>query len=160
MRSGRFWQRPNKCVQRNSMMWQVGSRHISVSIMVMYACALHLSWAIIALIDRTAIGATAVDALYRFINSIPVLIAVLIAAAAMAFFAMFASKPWLFLLLMPQQILLCMSAAGAIEAMWIHQFADGVIRPFGFIAADQMHIALAAAGHTAAIVAHALRIPR
>lgn len=139
-------------------MWQIRGRF--VSIMVMYAVALHLTWAVILTFDKTGLGATAVDALYRFIHPAPVLIVTLLAAAAMAFWGVFTQKPWVVLLLIPQQILLCMSAAGAIEAMWIHQFADGVFRPFGFIATDQAHIVLAAVGHTAAMVAHAMRSVR
>lgn len=139
-------------------MWQVKGRYISI--MVMYAVALHLAWAVVLLFDNSATGATAVDALFRFIYPIPVLSAVLAVAGGMAFWAMFTREPWVVLLLIPQQILLMMSAVGAIEAMWLQQFADGVVRDFGFIAADQMHIVLAAIGHTAAIVAHALRLAR
>lgn len=139
-------------------MWQVKDRYISI--MVMYAVALHLSWVAILAFDSSGIAATAVDALYRFIYPLQVLNATLTAAAVMAFWAMFTRKPWIVLLLLPQQVLLCMSAAGAIEAMWIQQFADGEFRPFGFIAVDQMHIVLAAIGHTFAIVAHAMRLGR
>ncbi len=59
---------------------------------------------------------------------------------------------------MPQQILLMMSAAGAVESMWLGQFADGVLRPHTFIIADQIYSILAAIGHTVAIIMHARRI--
>jgi hypothetical protein len=51
-----------------------------------------------------------------------------------------------------------MSAAGAIEAMWLGQFADGVLRPTAFIAADQMYTVLAALGHTVAISLYTLSL--
>lgn len=137
-------------------MWQT-KKHI-YSIMVMYATALHLTWASVLTFADSALGATAVEALYRYIYPAPVLTIALTSAALMAICAMFTRVPWIVFLLLPQQALLCMSAAGAIEAMWLGQFADGVQRDFGFIAVDQMHIVLAAVGHTLAIIAHACRL--
>ncbi len=63
---------------------------------------------------------------------------------------------WVVVLLLPQQILLMMGVSGAIEAIWLSQFADGVLRPRAFIAADQINSVLAAIGHTVAIISHAL----
>lgn len=129
----------------------------SVSIMVIYAVALHLAWATILQFEPQAVHATAVNALYRYIESVPVLSLVIAAAASLAFFAILSYRPWTLVLLLPQQVLLMMSAAGAIEAMWTAQFADGILRPRGFIAADQLYSVLAAIGHTWAIIRHALR---
>ena len=70
--------------------------------------------------------------------------------------ALFLHFPWNAVFLIPQQSLLLVSAAGAITAMVLSQFADGVVRPRAFIAADQMHIVLAALGHGAAIVSAGL----
>ncbi len=126
-----------------------------ISIMVLFAVALHLFWSAALMIDRAALNATAINALARFVQP-PALIALLIAVALMAMVGMLFRLPWW--LLVPQQIVLMMSAAGAIEAMWLSQFADGVLRPAAFIAADQIYSVLAALGHTVALVTYSNRI--
>jgi len=131
-----------------------------ISIMVLYAVALHLSWSIILLFDYAAINATAVNALARYIQPPGFLLCVIAAAAIAALIGLATRAPWIILLLLPQQVLLMMSASGAIEAIWLSQFADGVIRSRAFIAADQLYSVLAAIGHTAAITIHALRLDR
>lgn len=56
------------------------------------------------------------------------------------------------LYVLPQQLILGVSAAGAILAMFDSHYADGVTRPGTFIVADQLAIVLTWAFHTAAIV--------
>lgn len=129
----------------------------SVSIMVLFAVGLHLVWASILVFDHSATQATAVNALHRFIGNELLLAFTVAFAALVAFYAMLSRSPWTLLLLLPQQILLMMSAAGAVEAIWTAQFADGVIRSRAFIAADQVYSVLAAMGHTAAIIMQARR---
>lgn len=129
-----------------------------VSIMVSYAITLHLVWAGILATDYEVTNATALNALARFIHPEPVLIGVLVTAALLAVWGMMTRYPWVVLLLMPQQVLLMMSAAGAFEAIWIAQFADGVVRSREFIAVDQIYSILAAVGHTVAITVHARRL--
>lgn len=131
-------------------------RNRPVSIMVMFAVALHLTWATILFIDDSAVNATAVNALYRYINPPSLLAVVIFIAALLALAAMWTRQSWTLLLLLPQQILLMMAGAGAVEAIWIAQFADGVARSRSFIAADQFYSVLAAIGHTVAIVSFAL----
>lgn len=129
----------------------------SISIMVLYAISLHLAWAILLLIDESAVNATAVNALFRYVHP-PIVLAIAVASAALlALVAMVTRPTWTLVLLLPQQILLMMSAAGAIEAIWSAQFADGVIRSSAFIAADQLYSVLAAIGHTFAIIMQALK---
>jgi hypothetical protein len=132
----------------------------SISIMVLYAIALHLSWAVILLFDHQAINATALNALARYIYPPELLVWVIASAAIAALIALSTRRPWIVLLLLPQQVLLMMSASGAAEAIWLSQFADGVIRSRSFIAADQLYSILAAIGHTAAITIHAIRVNR
>lgn len=127
------------------------------SIMVMFAVALHLWWAFLIMVDNAALGATGVASLHRYIHSPMLLAATIAAAAVMALVGTVSRISWLFMLMVPQQVLLMMSAAGSVEAMWIAQFADGVLRPRAFIAADQVYSILAAAGHTLAVVAYAVR---
>lgn len=135
-------------------------RKQAVSIMVMYAISLHLFWAAIILIDDSSVHATAVHALFRYIAPPVLLSAFILFAALLATLGLFTHVPWIVVMLMPQQILLMMSAAGAVEAIWLSQFADGVIRPRSFVAADQIYSILAAFWHTVAIIAHAIRIVR
>ncbi len=54
--------------------------------------------------------------------------------------------------LLPQQLVLGVSAAGAVLAIANSHYADGVPRPATFIAADQLAVILTWAGHTAAIM--------
>ena len=42
--------------------------------------------------------------------------------------------------------------------MWLAQFADGVLRPASFIAADQVYSVLAAFCHTIALITYSKRI--
>jgi hypothetical protein len=129
-----------------------------ISIMVLFAIVLHLWWAATLAIDNSALNVNAISALYRYIHPLPLLVVVITVAATMALIGLFTKLPWVLLFLIPQQALLMMSAAGAIESMWLGQFADGIIRPHAFIAADQFYSVLAALGHTIAIIAHARRI--
>lgn len=131
-----------------------------ISIMVLFAIALHIWWAAILIFDSSALHVNAIDALYRYISSLPLLIAVIICAATMATVGLFTKIPWVLFFLIPQQALLMMSAAGAVESIYLGQFADGVLRPRAFIAADQFYSVLAACGHTIAIIAHARRTVR
>lgn len=131
-----------------------------ISIMVLFAIVLHLVWAWLLVFDPSPLNVNAIDALYRYIHPAPVLIVVIMSAALMALAGIFTTKPWILLLLIPQQALLMMSAAGAIESMWLGQFADGVLRPHSFIVADQIYSVLAAVGHTTAIIFHAMRVTR
>ena len=62
-----------------------------------------------------------------------------------------------FLLCLPQQFFLVESAWGAIEAIAACQFADGVPRPWAFMAADQGQVVLLALLHTGAIVEEGIR---
>lgn len=129
-----------------------------VSIMVSYAITLHLVWAGILAVDYGVTDATALNALSRFIHPEPFLVVVLVSAALLAIWGMLTHRPWVVLLLMPQQVLLMMSATGAFEAIWLSQFADGVVRSREFIAVDQIYSILAAVGHTVAITVHARRL--
>lgn len=131
-------------------------RHISI--MVLYAVALHLWWSLLIMFDRATLGATGPSALNKWIHSPGMLALVIAFAAICAVIALFTDRPWILLLLLPQQILLMAVAAGAVEAMWLAQFADGVLRPRAFIAADQAPSVFGAVGHTVAMILQALRI--
>ncbi len=134
--------------------------HRPISIMVMFAISLHFTWAVAVFIDSAALNATAISALHVYIPSVPLLITVITTVAVCATIGLFTRTLWVVAFLMPQQILLMMSASGVIEAMWLGEFADLVARPQAFIVADQCYAVWAAIWHTVAIVAHARRIVR
>lgn len=133
-----------------------------ISIMVLFAITLHLWWAGLLFADKSALGATGVHAIAQYLGSSDLLPTIIGGAALMALWGLFATTSpfWIVVWLLPQQVLLVASASGAIEAMWLAQFADGVLRPRAFIAADQMYSVLAAVGHTIAIIVHTVRIVR
>ncbi len=134
-------------------MIQIFSRRISI--MIVFAISLHFTWSALLLADPSTIHVTAIDALYRYIDNVHALAAIVAGAAALASWGLFARMPWVVLLLIPQQILLMMSASGSIEAIWVSHFADGIVRSRGFLAADQLYAIVAAICHTIAIVIHA-----
>jgi Lytic transglycolase len=92
-----------------------------------------VSWAIAIPAGPSAIDGTSIHAIYRSLPSVP---AVAVACWTVAILALFGilskSTKAVVWLLIPQQIILTFSAAGAIEAIFLCQYADGVVRPFGF----------------------------
>src|SRR5258708_424171 len=115
-------------------MLHIGVRHISI--MVMYAVTVHVTWSMLLWFGSSAQNTTALHTLTR-IGSPRLIAAMLTGAAALAVIGMISRSAWAALLLLPQQILLLMTASGAIEATWIAEFADGVSRARDFIGADQ-----------------------
>ncbi len=123
-------------------------------VMVGYCTLLHLAWAAMISIDLAALGATPIAALFDvFREDRGLLVAVLLVSSASALVAILMPLPVTVTLMLPQQGLLLMSATGAVFAICASQYADGVVRPRPFIAADQVHIVLAAFGHAVAMIA-------
>jgi hypothetical protein len=60
------------------------------------------------------------------------------------------------LLFIPQQLTLFLSASSAIIAIYLSQYGDGVLRPHSFILTDQLPIILAAICHSVAIISDLL----
>ena len=50
--------------------------------------------------------------------------------------------------LLPQQILMLLSAISCVQAILLQQYADGVVRPFAFLLTDQLPMVLFAVIHT------------
>lgn len=130
-----------------------------VSVMILSAVVLHFLWAGCVFYSDDALGPTGVAALARYIPAV-ILPWSILTAAVLALVALSLRPAWFLLMLMPQQILLLMSASGAIEAIWLGQFADGVVRSRVFLLADQFYSILVCIGHTTAIALHAWRITR
>lgn len=119
--------------------------------MVYYAVLLHGIWALMLIVSDEPFGSTPVSSL-RFGHRL-VTAGLLLAASGMAVRGIAkrgTTVGWL--LLLPQQVLLLISAVGGIAAMVLGHYADGVERPSLFIAADQMPGVIAAFTHTFAVV--------
>jgi hypothetical protein len=128
-------------------------------IMILFAVSLHLIWGVLLWRSDAPLGVTAIEALHRYTSLLGLGhygLSVLVTTVAVLALIGTIVHPRHFYLLMPQQIVLMMSAAGAVQAMWLGQFADEVLRPSAFIAADQMYTVLAALGHTVAICLYTL----
>lgn len=139
-------------------MFMIGNHRISI--LVSCAIVLHVFWAAMVMLDHAALNANAVNVLHRYIQSPGLLIALLVLSSVLATVAIFSTRAWTVFLLMPQQILLMASASGAIDSIWLGQFADGVLRPHAFIAADQIYSVIIALGHTVAIIIHARQLSK
>ena len=119
--------------------------------MVYYAVLLHGIWAVMLLFSDEPFGSTPLHTLFfghRFVTA-----AVLLAASVLAVRGIRrrgTRAGWL--LLLPQQVLLMISAIGGIVAAILGHYADGVSRPGLFIAADQLPGVVAALCHTFAII--------
>ena len=136
----------------------VRSRDDLALMVVWYAVALHLIWAICLFVSPAALHATAVAGPARLFPNRFGLAILLIAVASVAVISLFLKRltPEKILLLVPQQLMLGLSAAAALSAMSHGHFADGVTRPHTFLVADQIPTVLALVFHSATIVILAL----
>lgn len=128
---------------------------------IWYAVALHGLWCIGLLISTDPMGATAVHGPAMLFPNRFGLAIVLVAVAGCAIGGIFmrlgTSK---ILLLVPQQLMLGVSAASAMQAIVAGQFADGVPRPTWFIIADQSPAIVALFVHSMTILYLAARAHR
>ena len=122
---------------------------------IFYACGLHLTWGFVALFSPAAPLITAMRSLVLYVpdHTLLGMLLVLVGSTAIAGVARPKGIGGL-LALLPQQCLLVISALDGLTCMWLSQFADGVVRPRGFIMADQIPTVLAALLHSAAIFEH------
>jgi len=123
---------------------------------VWFAVGLHLLWASLLLAGSEAPKhATALYALAELFPAKTGLAIILVTVAWCAMYGIVKHKLSVaarVMLLTPQQILLGISAAGALRAMILGHFADGVARPHTFLIADQSPAILALMIHTATIL--------
>lgn len=126
---------------------------------IWYAVALHALWGALLLLNRVPYGATPLHiyaGMPRFAMA-----ALFLAASAFAAYGVTRNRPtWQGLAsLLPQQGLLIVSAYAALQAVAYSHYGDGVLRPRGFILADQAPVILTMILHTAAIVEMHARRP-
>lgn len=111
--------------------------------------AMQFIWAIGLAIDSSSHYATAVHALMALTQDQMAVSRILIVSTLLATVG-FLSENLLvkIMFLLPQQVLLTISAIGCISAMYSSSFADGVIRSRWFIILDQSPVVLFWLGHT------------
>jgi hypothetical protein len=133
-------------------MVQSNTSHDQIPLIIVYAILIHLTWAVTLLFDPAAGYATAVHTLLNFVSDTSATIVYFVVAGVAIIGLLYRgfSKPALCML--PQQLIMMISAGGAIWAMWLGQFADGIQRPHAFLIADQSPAVIAAVLHTYAIL--------
>ena len=117
---------------------------------IWFAIVLHTTWGCLLLASTKPYGATA---LHVFGDVPRVLMAVLLfLASGLAAWAVTRRQPSLrsLVALLPQQAILTLSAYAAVLAVIEAHYPDGVIRPRGFILADQAPAIIVLILHTAA----------
>lgn len=132
-------------------------KHGRMLYILWFAVATHFLWGtLILLYGESVTWITAIHHTLTICPHIPTLgvLYILIATGAtLSILGKLPGGPFIDLLgILPQQLVLVYSAIGALEAMVLSTFADGVIRPREFIVADQAPAIFLAAFHTAAIV--------
>jgi hypothetical protein len=122
---------------------------------VLYAISLHLIWAICAFLSDSAYNGTAFAGVYAVFGDASPYACLFVASCAIV--ALFNQSTLSgFMLMMPQQMMLFLSAFSALHGMIDAHFADGVIRSREFIVADQIPAVLGATAHTIAMMRIAL----
>lgn len=118
------------------------------------AIVLHVVWAGLLLGGDDPLGATPLYTLGVVVGNKYLLILLLTTSSILAGWSLLSNmhSRWSIALLVPQQALMLVSGGGAASSVFESSYADGVIRPAGFIGADQMLIILLAVAHTLALL--------
>lgn len=126
---------------------------------IWYAVLLHIGWGCLLLVSPSPYGATALH-IYHDLPRI-LMAGVLFLASGLAAWAVTRRQPSLRSLsaLLPQQVLLTLSAYAAIAAVIAGHYGDGLPRPRLFILADQAPAILALILHTVAVIEIHARTP-
>jgi len=122
------------------------------TLIIMYAIAVHMITGVVLILDPDAGASTGpssvVDLFYgsHLVAGLAMLIAAALAIAAHLHRPLRSWAYW------PQQLLLIVAAVGALVAVVMGNYADGVVRPTLFIATDQLMVMLLPIFHAVAIV--------
>lgn len=127
-----------------------GASTVAEGLIIAYVAIVHLFWAIAIAASPAALNATPVAGINYF-GPRPVLVAILALSALGSASALLLRSWWVMIPLIPQQILLTMSVSTAYTAVARSQYADGVLRPAWFIAADQAPTIILAFVHLVAL---------
>lgn len=122
-------------------------------ISVCIAIALHLVWTVGLYMEPSAINATGLHTMLTIAHSPRTAAIIFGMVAFLACMGLFVRRRWLSVcLLLPQQAALWVSVVGAVSAMMLGEFADGIQRAHWFLIVDQVPIVLIALGHTMALL--------
>lgn len=115
---------------------------------VWYVICLHWLWGALLLSSPAPLNITAINSLthFGFISSSYVGVLFLV-VAFLAAISRATPKAVSIFFILPQQLVLLVSAVGAVTAMISGTFADGVVRSVPFLIADQAPAVLIAAFH-------------
>jgi hypothetical protein len=122
------------------------------------ACFLHIGWAALICVDRRAGDSTPIAVLFNLLPNrfAVVLLLVTVAALAIRFLHRSIKNPASVnvkaFYLLPQQAVLLANAASGIYSTVTQHYADGIVRHWSFICADQLPIMLIATAYTAAVL--------
>jgi hypothetical protein len=96
----------------------------------------HFIQAALIFSDSAARKVTSLDALHAIFGDLdaPIMILASISACLVIWLRRLSYKV---IAILPQQFILLVAMLGAVSAIFSQSFADGVVRPFAFIAADQ-----------------------
>lgn len=120
---------------------------------VWYAICLHWIWGATLLSTSVPLGVTAISTVVHLgIVSGHMAGVFFLLVASVAAIGACAPKPIGAIFLVPQTFVLWLAAYGALNAMFLGSFADGVIRPVSFLITDQAPAVLAAVFHTLAVI--------
>lgn len=124
-------------------------------LLFIYACILQLVWSVLILYSPQALLVTPLLGLTQLIGINHIFVSSILFftdLAAIYFLAKKDLKASNFIYLIPQQIILLLSAFGCLQAVILGHYADGVVRSHLFILADQLPNILIAFLYTIAIL--------
>jgi hypothetical protein len=149
---------PRKALHAVAASWR-DARLNQVSLgkyIVLFASLLHLAWAVLLLVSPTAGYSTPVAIITRVCGgpyrSAFVLATVAGVAMVFPFIRYRLTNRMMAALLIPQQLLLFMSAGAGLWAAVRETYADGVVRGWPFILSDQLPVILLALLYTVAVL--------
>ena len=121
--------------------------------MILFTAALHLSWSGLLIFDPTI---QFITQLYVIVLPVLTLQIVLVICSVLAIvpLSVRCSKANTMLCFVPQQMLLYLSAIGALLAVANSSYRDGVLHPRLFILADQLPPVMISLFHTRVIVSY------
>lgn len=126
-------------------------------LIVFYAVCVHYAWAGMLYFDNSASWATPIAPVWHLFHEYTAHALALFATLALASLFMRDRTPRV-MFLIPQQFVMMLSAGGCIVAVWSGQYADGVVHPRLFIAADQFTAILFPALHAVAMMQIVMRV--
>ena len=121
-------------------------------LIILYAIVVHVITGVVLIANPDAGASTGPSSIVQLCFDSSLLAgAAMLIAAALAIAAHF-HRPWRSWAYWPQQLLLVVAAIGALVAVVMGKYADGVFRPTLFITTDQLPVMLLPFFHALAII--------